>query len=87
MYPEDSIFSGREISERVEAKWGTHSLVDAARNLLRAALQEPLNQKFILLSESCIPLYPAAAIHAQLIAEPKSRMDSCGSGVSARKSS
>lgn len=34
-------------------------LVDASRLLLRAALRVPHNQQFLLLSEDCVPLYPA----------------------------
>ena len=32
--------------------------VQAERLLLREALAEPLNERFVLLSESCLPLYP-----------------------------
>ena len=38
--------------------WGTFSLVAALKNLLRTALADRLNQKFLLLSESGIPIYP-----------------------------
>ena len=34
-YPEDSIFRGSEIAERVKVEWGSHEMVDATRNLLR----------------------------------------------------
>ena len=54
----------------------------AARNLLGAALRDPLNQKFILLSESGLPLYPPTTTYLQLMQEDKSRLDSCGMGVS-----
>ena len=62
--------------------WGAHELVLAARNLLRAAMRDPLNHKFALLSESGVPLYPPATVYSQLMAEDKSRIDSCGIGVS-----
>ena len=45
--------------------------------LLQAALQEPLNQRFVLVSESCIPLYPPTTIWQQLLSEDKSRIDAC----------
>ena len=35
--------------------------------LLRAALQDPLNQNFMLLSDSDAPLYPASLVYQQLI--------------------
>lgn len=62
---------------RVKTEWGEHSLVTAARLLLQAALENPLNQKFVLLSESGIPLYPPTTIYQQLLTEPKSRINAC----------
>ena len=53
----------------------------AARNLLGAALRDALNQKFILLSESGLPLYPPTTTYLQLMQEDKSLLDSCGMGV------
>ena len=38
-YPNDSIWFGRDIKERVLVEWGRHSLVDATRALLRKACQ------------------------------------------------
>ena len=43
--------------------WGSTNLTIALQLLLRAALEEPCNQRFILLSESGVPLYPAVTIH------------------------
>lgn len=51
------------------------SMVDAERALLRAALQDPANQRFVLLSETCIPLHPAPLVYLQLVTEPVSRID------------
>lgn len=42
---------------RVLTRWGTHSLVEATRNLLWNAYRDPLNQRFVLLSESHIPIW------------------------------
>lgn len=33
--------------------------------MLAAALKEPRNQRFLLLSESCAPLYPPAVVYQQ----------------------
>lgn len=44
---------------------------------MRAALENPLNQKFVLLSESGIPLYPPTTTYQQLLTEPKSRINAC----------
>lgn len=61
----------------LQTEWGRWSLVEASRLLLQAALQEPLNQRFILVSESCIPLYPPTTVWQQLLSEDKSRIDAC----------
>ncbi|XP_059637545.1 glycosyltransferase BC10-like [Cornus florida] len=37
--------------------WGKISMVDAERRLLANALEDPDNQHFVLLSDSCVPLY------------------------------
>lgn len=37
--------------------WGTISMVNAERRLLANAFQDPDNQHFVLLSDSCIPLH------------------------------
>ena len=44
---------------------------------MEAALEDPLNERFVLLSESCIPLYPAPMVWAQLLSEPRSRINAC----------
>ncbi|KAJ6808295.1 uncharacterized protein M6B38_282860 [Iris pallida] len=51
-----SLFIGRDIrSEKVV--WGKISMVDAEKRLLANALQDPDNQHFVLLSDSCVPLH------------------------------
>ena len=39
-----------------------------------ACFADRLNQRFVHLSESCIPLYPPALIYMQLLHEQKSRV-------------
>lgn len=55
----------------------SHMHVQAQRLLLRSALQDPLNQRFVFLSEACAPLIPAATMYAQLMSEPRSRINAC----------
>lgn len=45
--------------------------------LLEKALEDPRNQKFVLLSESDIPLYSPLVVYHQLISEPLSRINAC----------
>jgi len=52
-------------------KWGTTSLVKATNALLQYAYEDdPLNQKFILLSESCIPIRNFQYIYDKLLLIP-----------------
>ena len=51
--------------------------VVAERLLLAAALQSKANQRFLLLSERCLPLYPPGALYAQLMSEQLSRIHAC----------
>ena len=60
-----------------QAAWGSHALVVAARELLREALKDPHNQKFILLSETAVPVYPPSVIYHHLANERKSRVNAC----------
>ncbi len=73
----DSVFYNQEVPNRVETEWGGHSLAEASKRLLRTALQDPLNQRFVLISEDSIPLYPPATIYQQLMLEDKSRINAC----------
>lgn len=50
---------------------------EAERLLLAAALADASNQRFVLISETCIPLYPAPVVWAQLLSEPLARMHAC----------
>ncbi|KAL8151897.1 hypothetical protein V2J09_021705 [Rumex salicifolius] len=64
-FSNDSVFYGRNIPSQ-EVKWGTMSMVDAERRLLANALLDPSNQRFVLLSESCIPLFNFPTVHNYL---------------------
>ncbi|GJR78746.1 glycosyltransferase BC10 isoform X1 [Tanacetum coccineum] len=59
-------FIGRNIrSEKVD--WGKISMIDAEKRLLMNALQDPDNQHFALLSDSCVPLQPFDYVYNYLI--------------------
>ncbi|KAG4959125.1 hypothetical protein JHK87_035758 [Glycine soja] len=47
--------------------WGKISMVDAERRLLANALQDTDNQQFVLLSDSCVPLYDFDYIYNYLM--------------------
>ena len=61
----------------LQTEWGQPSLTVATQLLLKAALEEPANQHFVLLDETAIPLYPAPATYLLLIGETRSRMRAC----------
>ncbi|KAL2895300.1 hypothetical protein RDABS01_011209, partial [Bienertia sinuspersici] len=48
-------------------EWANISMIDAERRLLASALLDYSNEKFILLSEACIPLYNFTTIYDYLI--------------------
>lgn len=75
-----SRFSKALIANRVATEWGGFTLASATRALLRAALLDPNNQRFALLSESCVPLYAPAVVYTQLIYSEKSRINACADG-------
>lgn len=47
--------------------WGDISMVDAERRLLANALHDQSNQRFVLLSDSCIPLFNFTTIYNYLV--------------------
>ncbi|KAG2395685.1 uncharacterized protein HKW66_Vig0069390 [Vigna angularis] len=44
-------FYGRQISNSIQVLWGESSMIQAERLLLEAALEDPSNQRFVLLSD------------------------------------
>lgn len=75
-FPADSVFHGREITPSVHAERFTHKLGVLSLLLLEAALYDEAvpNARFVLLSESDIPLYNAGALYLQLMLSHKSRV-------------
>ncbi|XP_016507094.1 glycosyltransferase BC10-like [Nicotiana tabacum] len=61
-YPPSSVFYKRHIPSQV-AEWGEISITDAERRLVANALLDISNEWFVLLSESCIPLYNFSIIY------------------------
>jgi hypothetical protein len=52
----DDLLKNNIISNLIETKWGNISLVNATINMLEEAYNDSENYKFILVSESCIPV-------------------------------
>ncbi|KAJ4976020.1 hypothetical protein NE237_001126 [Protea cynaroides] len=69
-------FYGRQLSASVKVMWGESSMIEAERLLLGTALRDPANQRFILLSDSCVPLYNFSYIYNYVMSSPRSFVDS-----------
>ncbi|CAN1147318.1 Glycosyltransferase BC10 [Linum perenne] len=61
-FPPSSAFYRRQVPSKV-SEWGKMSMCDAERRLLANALLDISNEWFILLSESCIPIYNFSIIY------------------------
>ncbi|GMP58951.1 hypothetical protein CsSME_00022427 [Camellia sinensis var. sinensis] len=59
-----------------KVQWGSVSMVEAERRLLANALLDFSNQRFVLFSESCIPLFNFSTIYSYLINSSKNFVES-----------
>ncbi|KAK4842237.1 hypothetical protein QYF36_018110 [Acer negundo] len=64
--PVDSVFYRRRIPSK-EVAWGSVNMIEAERRLLANALLDISNQRFVLLSESCIPIFNFSTTYSYLI--------------------
>lgn len=69
--PASSSFKQFELSTKVPTTW--ENTMNAQIELLREALKDENNQKFIFLSESTIPLQPFEFVYETLMADKKSQ--------------
>ncbi|WOL16081.1 hypothetical protein Cni_G24863 [Canna indica] len=72
---ENSVFYGRQIPSE-EVSWGSVTLVDAEKRLLANALLDFSNERFVLLSESCIPVYNFPTVYEYLLNSAHSFVES-----------
>ena len=68
----DSLLSKKHISENIETCWGCFGTVEANILMLKEALKDKLNKKFILVSDSCIPIVPFDDLYKELMKDDKS---------------
>lgn len=71
-YPVGSVFHDKLILNRASTTWNRHTL--AEKYLLLAALEDPSNQRFFLLSESCVPLYTPQVTYLQSLSLQQSSL-------------
>ncbi|KAL6614086.1 hypothetical protein ACP70R_036356 [Stipagrostis hirtigluma subsp. patula] len=63
---EDSPFYARQIPSQ-RTSWGSVTLMDAEKRLLANALLDFSNERFVLLSESCIPVHNFSTVYEYLV--------------------
>ncbi|CAN7035886.1 hypothetical protein IGI04_032557 [Brassica rapa subsp. trilocularis] len=71
----DSPFYNRQVPSQKVA-WGSPLLTDAEKRLLANALLDFSNERFVLLSESCVPVYNFSTVYSYLINSAYSFVDS-----------
>lgn len=69
---EHPFFKNYRIAKIVPTNWAQH--IRAWHELFKEAVANPENVKFVLLSESCVPLYTLNKIYEQLLADDLSYM-------------
>ncbi|KAL0797604.1 hypothetical protein Bca101_052778 [Brassica carinata] len=80
----DSPFYNRQVPSqasflttlRMKVAWGSPLLTDAEKRLLANALLDFSNERFVLLSESCVPVYNFTTVYSYLINSAYSFVDS-----------
>ncbi|GAB2277511.1 hypothetical protein Dimus_012218 [Dionaea muscipula] len=73
-FPENSVFYGRRIPSK-DVEWGKFNMLQAERRLLANALLDYSNERFVLLSEACIPLFNFTTVYTYLISSSKSYVE------------
>ncbi|KAG5240416.1 hypothetical protein OIU77_011998 [Salix suchowensis] len=73
--PESPVFHGRRIPSK-DVQWGSTNIIEAERRLLANALLDISNQRFVLLSESCIPIFDFSTVYTHLMNSTKNHVES-----------
>lgn len=70
----DKLLRENIISEYIETCWGCINLVEANIILMKNALKDPQNKKFMLVSESCVPIVSFNTFYNAIMKNDKSRI-------------
>ena len=68
----DLLLKDKHILEHIDTCWGCPNLVEANILLMKQALKDPLNKKFILVSDSCIPIVSFNTFYNEIMKDDKS---------------
>ena len=60
-----------QIKDHIHTEWGHSNLLTATNALIKEALKDKTNKKFVLVSESCIPLHIFDIFYNVLLEQPK----------------
>nr|XP_011463539.1 PREDICTED: uncharacterized protein LOC101304332 isoform X2 [Fragaria vesca subsp. vesca] len=71
-----AFFFGRQLNNSIQVVWGESSMIEAEQLLFEEALYDPANQRFVLLSDSCVPLHNFSYIYNYIMSSPNSFVDS-----------
>ena len=80
-FPKTSFFHGMQLPQMEDAKWGNMGQVRGIKRLVRAAMEDPWNSWFLMMSESCIPLHPFSVFRSKLLGFNKSIVNACDFGA------
>ncbi|XP_021773435.1 uncharacterized protein LOC110737389 isoform X3 [Chenopodium quinoa] len=69
-------FLNRQVNDSIQVDWGEASMIQAERILLKSALVDPANERFIFLSDSCVPLYNFSYTYDYIMSTSTSFVDS-----------
>ncbi|KFK25695.1 hypothetical protein AALP_AA8G147100 [Arabis alpina] len=69
-------FLDRQVNDSIQVDWGESTMIEAERVLLRHALRDSFNHRFVFLSDSCIPLYSFSYTYNYIMSTPTSFVDS-----------
>ena len=71
----DLLLKDKHIPEHIDTCWSCANLVEANILMINQALKDPLNKKFILVSDSCIPLVSFNTFYNEVMKDDKSRIN------------
>ncbi|KAE8689347.1 Core-2/I-branching beta-1,6-N-acetylglucosaminyltransferase family protein isoform 2 [Hibiscus syriacus] len=71
-----AIFLNRQVNDSIQVDWGEATMIEAERILLRHALTDRYNERFVFVSDSCIPIYNFSYMYDYIMSTPTSFVDS-----------
>jgi len=71
----DILLKDKHIPEHIETCWGCPSLVEANILMIKEALKDPMNKKFILVSDSCIPIVSFNTFYKEIMKDDTNRIN------------